>query len=255
MPFELQIALRYLLAKRRQVFISVISLVSTLGVTVGVMALVIALAIMTGPAAGAARSHSRLDGARLRVEARRHRRLPRRGRAARSRCPASLGGAPADLRQGADVERAATRRSSPSRASIPRSSADVTEVGRAMTDGSLDGLDRRRPRTALPASSSATIWPNALGAFVGDTVTIVTPQGTLSPFGMLPRQRRFQVVGHLPPRPARVRLGLRLRLARHRRRGSIGHDAIDHLELRVADLYAAPRDRRQHPATCSGRIT
>src|SRR5262245_4348745 len=48
MPFELQIALRYLLAKRRQVFISVISLVSTLGVTVGVMALVIALAMMTG---------------------------------------------------------------------------------------------------------------------------------------------------------------------------------------------------------------
>ena len=48
MPFELQVALRYLLAKRRQVFISVISLVSTLGVTVGVMALVIALALMTG---------------------------------------------------------------------------------------------------------------------------------------------------------------------------------------------------------------
>ena len=48
MPYELQIALRYLLAKRRQVFISVISLVSTLGVTVGVMALIIALALMTG---------------------------------------------------------------------------------------------------------------------------------------------------------------------------------------------------------------
>jgi len=48
MPFELQIALRYLLAKRRQVFISVISLVSTVGVTVGVMALIIALALMTG---------------------------------------------------------------------------------------------------------------------------------------------------------------------------------------------------------------
>src|SRR4030095_6610950 len=48
MPFELQVALRYLLAKRRQVFISVISLVSTIGVTVGVMELVIALALMTG---------------------------------------------------------------------------------------------------------------------------------------------------------------------------------------------------------------
>src|SRR4029079_10589200 len=47
-PFELQIALRYLLAKRKQAFISVISSISTLGVTVGVMAVIIALAIMTG---------------------------------------------------------------------------------------------------------------------------------------------------------------------------------------------------------------
>src|SRR5580704_10355332 len=48
MPFELQIALRYLLARRRQAFISVISLVSIIGVAVGVMALVVALALMTG---------------------------------------------------------------------------------------------------------------------------------------------------------------------------------------------------------------
>src|SRR3954471_22914835 len=48
LPFELHIALRYLLAKRKQAFISVISLISILGVAVGVMALVIALALMTG---------------------------------------------------------------------------------------------------------------------------------------------------------------------------------------------------------------
>ena len=48
LPFELHVAFRYLLAKRKQAFISVISLISTLGVTVGVMALVIALALMTG---------------------------------------------------------------------------------------------------------------------------------------------------------------------------------------------------------------
>src|SRR4026207_2366322 len=47
-PFELHVALRYLLAKRKQAFISVISAISILGVTVGVMALVIALALMTG---------------------------------------------------------------------------------------------------------------------------------------------------------------------------------------------------------------
>src|SRR5215472_13912869 len=48
LPFELHIALRYLLAKRKQAFISVISFISTLGVTVGVMAVIIALALMTG---------------------------------------------------------------------------------------------------------------------------------------------------------------------------------------------------------------
>src|SRR5262245_59058867 len=48
LPFELHIALRYLLAKRKQALISVISLVSTIGVTVGVMAVIIALAVMTG---------------------------------------------------------------------------------------------------------------------------------------------------------------------------------------------------------------
>src|SRR5882762_7997178 len=47
-PFELHVALRYLIAKRKQAFISVISLISILGVAVGVMALVIALALMTG---------------------------------------------------------------------------------------------------------------------------------------------------------------------------------------------------------------
>jgi lipoprotein-releasing system permease protein len=48
MPFELFVALRYLLAKRKQAFISLISLISTAGVAVGVMALIIALALMTG---------------------------------------------------------------------------------------------------------------------------------------------------------------------------------------------------------------
>src|SRR5262245_7717833 len=47
-PFEVHVALRYLLAKRKQAFISVISFISTLGVSVGVTAVVVALAMMTG---------------------------------------------------------------------------------------------------------------------------------------------------------------------------------------------------------------
>jgi lipoprotein-releasing system permease protein len=48
LPFEFFVALRYLLAKRKQAFISLISLISIIGVGVGVMALLIALALMTG---------------------------------------------------------------------------------------------------------------------------------------------------------------------------------------------------------------
>src|SRR5262249_61243793 len=48
MSFELFVALRYLFARRKQAFISLISLISMIGVGVGVMALVIALALMTG---------------------------------------------------------------------------------------------------------------------------------------------------------------------------------------------------------------
>ena len=48
LPFELFVALRYLLAKRKQAFISLISMISAVGVMVGVMAVLIALALMTG---------------------------------------------------------------------------------------------------------------------------------------------------------------------------------------------------------------
>src|SRR6266511_3938372 len=48
MPFELFVALRYLVARRKQAFISLISVISTLGVAVGVAALIIAIALMTG---------------------------------------------------------------------------------------------------------------------------------------------------------------------------------------------------------------
>ena len=48
MPFELFIGLRYLKAKRKSTFISIITFISTAGVTLGVMALIVVLAVMTG---------------------------------------------------------------------------------------------------------------------------------------------------------------------------------------------------------------
>ena len=145
MPFELQVALRYLLAKRRQVFISVISLVSTLGVTVGVMALVIALALMTGLQG---ELQARILGSSAHVFVYKtdgHRRLPRRGREAAR-------GARRDRRRArgdgqGDDQRPQQRLRRRSRASIPSSSRASPTSASALTDGSLDELDaghRRR---------------------------------------------------------------------------------------------------------------
>src|SRR4026207_444543 len=81
LPFELFVALRYLLARRKQAFISLISLISILGVMVGVMPLPVALALVPvpqaalrarsddGPPGGTARSHHRFVRARVRVQA------------------------------------------------------------------------------------------------------------------------------------------------------------------------------------------
>ena len=60
LPFELQIALRYLLAKRKQALISLISFISIIGVAVGVAAVIIALAVMTGFGLAASVARSRV---------------------------------------------------------------------------------------------------------------------------------------------------------------------------------------------------
>ena len=96
-PFELFVAVRYLLARRKQAFISLISLISVLGVAVGVMALLIALALMTGLQS---ELRDRLIGsaaARLCVQGRRASTTSRRRSSGLSALPHVIGAAPVIL--------------------------------------------------------------------------------------------------------------------------------------------------------------
>ena len=141
-PFELHIALRYLLAKRKQAFISVISLFSTLGVIVGVMAVIIALAIMTGLQQ---ELRDRILGSSPHVyvwKSERHHRLPRRGRrgppaAARRRRRAG------DSRAGPAVDGAAETGAGPDQRhrSGARAASDRHRAGDAEA-GSLEASER-----------------------------------------------------------------------------------------------------------------
>ena len=147
LPFELHVALRYLLAKRKQAFISVISLISTLGVTVGVMALVIALALMTGLQQELRDRILGSQPAHLRLEDRRHRRLPRRGRQAAAAAARRRRGA-GDPRPGADLGAARDAAVHQIKGIDPALEPQVTDIRRAMQSGSLDALDDAGRRAA-----------------------------------------------------------------------------------------------------------
>ncbi|HJO38866.1 MAG: lipoprotein-releasing ABC transporter permease subunit [Vicinamibacterales bacterium] len=238
LPFELYVALRYLLARRRQAFISLISVISTIGVAVGVMALLIALALMTGLQQ---ELRDRIVGSTAHVyvwklgeaglveydgEIDRLREIPR-----------VIGVAPVILGQA--LVTSGTGEAFITIKGIDSAlEADVTEVGAAIRSGSLDALEPQ----AAGAPEGLVIGDGLaaeLGAFVGDEVTLMTPQGRLSPMGVMPRTRRFRVVGifdmglhEFDTAYAYVRLDVAARL--------LDRSGADFLELKVDDVYAAP---------------
>ncbi len=236
MPFELQVALRYLLAKRRQVFISVISLVSTIGVTVGVMALVIALALMTGLQG---ELQDRILGSSAHVFVYKTKGIDDyRAEIAKIRAVAGVTGA-APVVMGKALIQGINQDFVGVKGVDPEFEPTVTEIAAKMTDGSLAQLT---PATEddLPGIVLGKDLAGKVGSMVGDTVTLLTQQGTLTPMGIMPRQRRFKVVGtfrlglyEIDASTGLVGIEPGMRIA--------GVDRVDHIEVKVADAYAAPR--------------
>ncbi len=193
MKFELFVAMRYLKAKRRQAAISVVTAISVVGVMAGVAALVIALAInngfrqelqgkLLGATANVNLIRSQNDGIRH------YDALTQR----LSKLPHVVAAAPALYEQalisnrqrsggvvikGVDVER----------------ELKVCDLLHRLTSGSLKGLSETFP-DADPIIIGKEL-ARTLGATVGDTVMITSPQGTLTPFGDVPKYRHFRVVG------------------------------------------------------------
>jgi lipoprotein-releasing system permease protein len=235
-PYELYVALRYLFARRKQAFISVISLVSMLGVTVGVMALVIALALMTGLQQGV---RDRILGSSAHVYVWKTGGITDyRAEVARlEQLPDVVGAAPA-LMGKALVSKGEQQSFITIKGIEPTLEPRVTEIKSAMTSGRIDDLSSAG-EDDVPGILMGYELAGQLGAFVGDSVTVLTPNGTLSPMGVMPRQRRLKVVGVF-------RLGLfefdqaygfvTLETAGR----LVGKVEPDHIELRVRNIYDAP---------------
>jgi lipoprotein-releasing system permease protein len=237
LPFELHIALRYLLAKRKQAFISVISLISTLGVAVGVMALVIALALMTGLQQ---ELRDRILGANPHIFVwKRSGLADYRGEADRLRkMPHVIGAAPAIL--GRALATAAGEQAFINLKGIdPALEPSVTAITNAMRSGALTDLDKADPETPDAILLGSDLAAQ-LGVTVGDSISLLTSAGTLSPMGMMPRPRRLRVAGtfnlglyEVDSQTGFVSLDVAKRL--------MGKQEIDLIQLRIDDIYAAPQ--------------
>ncbi|HYE88779.1 MAG TPA: lipoprotein-releasing ABC transporter permease subunit [Vicinamibacterales bacterium] len=236
MPFELQVALRYLLAKRRQVFISVISLVSTLGVTVGVMALVVALALMTG-LQGELQARILGSGAhvyvykpagivdyREEVDKLRQR-------------PGVIGAAPAVV--GKAMITGLSNDFLQVKGIDPAMERGVTDIAKSLVDGSLDRLTPASEED-LAGIVIGQELAKSIAVKVGDSVRVTTTNGSLSPMGVMPRIRRFTVVGIFRIGLFEVDSGFGF-VDVERGMALTGADRVEHIEVKLTDPYDAPR--------------
>ena len=214
MQFELFVAARYLRAKRRQAVIGIITAISVVGVAAGVASLIIALAINNGFRQDlqdrllGSSSHINL----LRVEAdgiRNWRPLL----SELEKQPHIVAGAPAIYEQ-VLVSRGARAQGAVLKGIIPSEENKVSDLLNSVKTGSaaaLSSSDGNKPMTPtdpdepnpLSAQVTSTMAPivlgkdmaDQLGATVGSVVTATSPQGELTPFGIVPKYARFKVVG------------------------------------------------------------
>ena len=235
LPFELFVAIRYLLARRKQAFISLISLISVIGVGVGVTALLVALALMTGLQAelrdriigSAAHVYVLKAGGIQDPDAEVHRMLE---------IPRVVGAAPVVLGK-ALVTSADSTGFIEIKGIDPRQERSVTNIARAMTSGSVAALTRTEGTEGILIGADLA---EKLGVRVGDAVEVLTPEGaTLTPFGMAMRRRALQVAGifslglyEYDSAYGFVRLDVAMRM--------LGREHPDFVELRVDDMFEAP---------------
>jgi lipoprotein-releasing system permease protein len=202
MKYELFIGLRYLQARRRETFISLITVISILGVMIGVMTLNVVMAVMTG-------FEETLRDRLLGINA--HAAIVRSGEpmgdyekvieqvksveGVVAASPTIYG--QVMLTSGSRVSGVVVRGVDPDRVN------GVVNIQRYLREGSLAGLKTQHPiqvedRTVLlPGIILGERLANQLGVFYGSPVQVVSPLGSPTAIGVIPKVRRFAVAGVL----------------------------------------------------------
>ncbi len=278
MRFEFFVATRYLRAKRRQAFIGIITGISVLGVAAGVASLIVALAINNGVRQDL---QERLIGSTSHISLLRIaddgikdwppllERL--------SKQPHVIAAAPAIFEQ-VLISRGPRARGAVLKGMIPADERKIGDLLNTIKEGSADALEENSDKnddhvgtaaSAVPgASASAEDSPDSLagvharvaamppiilgkdmadnlGATVGSVVLVTSPQGELTPFGMVPKYSRFRVVGVFNSGFYDYDSSWAFtRLSDSQRLFGLG-DLISVIEFKVDDIYRAGRIARE----------
>ena len=200
MRYEFFVGFRYLQSRRRERFISLITVISVLGVMIGVMTLNVAMAIMTG---FEEMLRDRLLGMNAHVAVVKPGDVLQGYRELTQRVMKQEGVvAAAPLVYGQVMVTAGKRVAGVGvRGVDPDLTQGVVDIGKYVKEGSLAELKRRNRVSVdgqtleLPGIILGSRLAGQLGVMVGDVVQLVSPLGTPTAFGVMPKIRRFYVAG------------------------------------------------------------
>ena len=246
-PWELCVGLRYTRAKRRNHFISFISLTSTVGIALGVTALITVISVMNGferelreRILGVA-SHATISGFDRALDdweslagvAEVH--------------PEVVGTAPFIESQGM-LTHAGQVRGVLIRGVSPSHEPAVSEIDQYLVQGDLESLAPGRFNVLIGRDLA-----RRLGAEVGTRVTLVAPQARITPAGVLPRMRRFTVSGLFEAGHGQYDSSLAVVHIEDAQRVFRLGQGVSGLRVKLADMFDAPRVSRELASSFGGQ--
>ena len=234
LPYELFVGLRYTRAKRKNHFISFISMTSMVGVALGVAALIIVLSVMNG---FQAELRSRILGVASHIEVTENTNMLSNWESLAEQVDAQpnvKASAPYVMAQGM-LSYGQAVQGALVRGVLPNQENAVADLGKNMREGQLSDLASGEFNIILGADLAYS-----LGVNLGEKVVLMAPQGQFTPTGVIPRIKQFNVVGLFQIGMYEYDAGLALihieDAAKLYRMG----DKVSGLRLKINNLFDAP---------------
>ena len=235
-PYEWLIGTRYLRSTHRRGFVSFVAIVSVLGLALGVATLIVVLSVMNG--------FQREIRARILSVSSHATMMGLEGNLSNWQTiqqevlkqPGVLAAAPyieeqAMLANGAHIDGAVVR------GVLPQQESTTDDLSQRVTQGKLSDLQEGQYNTILGSALAKD-----LNVHVGGSVVLIAPEGTATPTGVVPRMRRFRVVGIIESGIYEIDRGLALVQMTDAAR-------LFRLNDRVTGLRLALKDPQRAPAT------